>query len=113
MKTDKFVKVMLLTIAGVLLLNCNKSNTENISSNIKTEPPRNISEALINDAKKHCQTKKWECQGFKIDQYNEADLSDADIANDLAKKGGLMFPLLHERIQCKSGHLRGLHLDMN
>ncbi len=32
---DRFVKVMLVIIASLLFLNCNKSNTENISSNIR------------------------------------------------------------------------------
>lgn len=85
---DRFVKVMLVIIASLLFLNCNKSNTENISSNIKTAPPQVISEALINDAQKHCDKQKWECQGFKVDQYNEADLNDADIDNGVSKKGG-------------------------
>jgi hypothetical protein len=77
---DRFVKVMLVIIAG-LLLNCTNHEIQD-----SKQPPQNVKEFAIDKAKKFCEKFQWQCKDFKVDKYEQGVVSNADNANEIVEK---------------------------
>jgi hypothetical protein len=95
---DRFVKVMLVIIAGLLLLNC---NINFVSPTIREKQPNvKAVEILTNKIKERCNKDNLECRDFKVKAFYPSNPSQADEANGIVGKGGIEMSCI-ARLQTK------------